>query len=284
MVSQDRTLSKIWVAQWAAICIHKSAGGRRSLSGHSPGTVLGCTRPTVFPRDARPRAPFAMREGRTREREKRGTIEGHVIQPRGALLRGHLGTVDVHMYVCTFGPESYMCRAHSRMWPVIELFNFSRHPRRACLLSPAVSTNYLATESPRAKCPKSAARPPPLVIQRPLPSASMTPLILQWSPGRKSLQRKMACLSVAMSMWQIKLNWSNCVNKNFEDYPKNSMNIFQMNTDGLGLHVNYIVTFVGLLLLTMLETNMDISRRSFSCYPLIAQVLIDFVNAETRCV
>lgn len=37
-------------------------------------------------------------------------------------------------------------RGRPRMWPVIELFNFSRHPRRACLLSPAVSTNYLATE------------------------------------------------------------------------------------------------------------------------------------------
>lgn len=35
------------------------------------------------------------------------------------------------------------------MWPVIELFNFSWHPRSACLLKPAVSTNYIATESPR---------------------------------------------------------------------------------------------------------------------------------------
>lgn len=61
---------------------------------------------------------------------------------------GQSSTVCV--YVCTFFLVAVYA-ACRRMWPVIGLFNFSRHPCCACLLSPAVSTNYLATESPPAK-------------------------------------------------------------------------------------------------------------------------------------
>lgn len=106
-----------------------------------------CPRRVV--RRAQRRAVEENRKVRERERRRRGGRRATSFNRR---RRRRPTFADLLSSFQWFPPPCVRVRVYSytrgrpRMWPVIELFNFSRHPRRACLLSPAVSTNYLATE------------------------------------------------------------------------------------------------------------------------------------------